>query len=130
MAETPRQGPSADFSHGAIKVSANGRHFVHTDGTPFFYLGCTAWDILYAWTREQVDVYLENRRQRGFTALQGGTVGYECNYNQQNRYGHNPFVEGDISRPNEPFWVHVDMGTGYALIYFSTGQTASMRQPR
>jgi len=108
MAETPRQGLSADFSHGAIKVSSDGRHLVHTDGTPFFYLGCTVWDILYAWTREQVDVYLENRRQRGFTALQGGTVGYISDWNRQNRYGNTPFVGGDISKPNEPFWVHVD----------------------
>jgi len=108
MAETPRQGLSADFSHGAIKVSSDGRHLVHADGTPFFYLGCTAWDILYAWTREQVDVYLENRRQRGFTAIQGGTVGYIGDWDRQNKYGNKPFIGEDISKPNEPFWVHVD----------------------
>jgi hypothetical protein len=30
-------GPSADFSHGKLKVSDNGRFLVYEDGTPFYY---------------------------------------------------------------------------------------------
>jgi hypothetical protein len=33
--EMPWQGPSADFSHGKLKVSENKRFLVYDDGTPF-----------------------------------------------------------------------------------------------
>ena len=29
--------------HGFIRISDNGRYFVHDDGTPFFWLGDTQW---------------------------------------------------------------------------------------
>jgi len=38
--------------HGFLRVSANGRHFVHADGTPFFWLGDTHWQMP---DRERVD---------------------------------------------------------------------------
>ena len=38
--------------HGFLRVSANGRHFVHADGTPFFWFGDTHWQMP---DRERVD---------------------------------------------------------------------------
>lgn len=38
--------------HGFLRVSENGRHFVHADGTPFFWLGDTHWQMP---DRERVD---------------------------------------------------------------------------
>ncbi len=38
--------------HGFLRVSANGRYFVHADGTPFFWLGDTHWQMP---DRERVD---------------------------------------------------------------------------
>src|SRR3990172_13389663 len=46
-AEEARVGPSVDFSHGDLKVSENKRFIVHSDGTPFFYLGDTAWGMMH-----------------------------------------------------------------------------------
>src|SRR3990172_7266418 len=46
-AEEARVGPSVDFSHGDLKVSENKRFIVHSDGTPFFYLGGTAWGMMH-----------------------------------------------------------------------------------
>ena len=40
-------GKSVDFSHGDLCVSPNGRFLQHTDGTPFLYLGDTAWELIY-----------------------------------------------------------------------------------
>ncbi|MCW1735474.1 DUF4038 domain-containing protein, partial [Anaerorudis cellulosivorans] len=39
------EGKSVDFSHGRLKVSDNRRFLVFEDGTPFFYLGDTAWEL-------------------------------------------------------------------------------------
>ena len=54
-------GKSVDFSHGDLQVSPNGRYLQHTDGTPFLYLGDTAWELLYRLDEPQVERYMENR---------------------------------------------------------------------
>lgn len=39
----PNTGKTDIDRHGFIKVSENGRYFVHDDGTPFYWLGDTNW---------------------------------------------------------------------------------------
>jgi len=63
-------GVSVDFGHGRLKVSGNNRFLVHKDGTAFFYLGDTAWELFHNLTREEAEMYLENRRAKGFTVIQ------------------------------------------------------------
>lgn len=60
----PWVGKSVDFSHGPLAVSENKRFLVHADGTPFFYMGDTAWELFHRLTEEEIDRYLENRRER------------------------------------------------------------------
>ena len=55
------EGNSVDFSHGKLEVSENGRYLQHEDGTPFFYLGDTAWELFHRLNEEEVVYYLENR---------------------------------------------------------------------
>src|SRR4030042_1042358 len=64
--ESPRTGPSVDFGYGRLKVSENKRFIVHEDGTPFFYLGDTAWELFHRLGREEAEKYLEIRRKQGF----------------------------------------------------------------
>lgn len=63
-------GKSVDFSHGDLCVSPNGRFLQHTDGTPFLYLGDTAWELIYRLNEPEVELYMENRRAKGFTVIQ------------------------------------------------------------
>ena len=63
-------GNSVDFSHGDLQVSPNGRYLQHADGTPFLYLGDTAWELLYRLDERQAEMYMENRRSKGFTVIQ------------------------------------------------------------
>ena len=65
----PVTGPSVDFSHGRLKVSDNKRFIIHEDGTPFFYLGDTAWELFHRLNREEADKYLENRETAPLTVL-------------------------------------------------------------
>ena len=39
------QIPANIQHHGNLQVSGNSRYLVHKDGTPFLWLGCTAWGI-------------------------------------------------------------------------------------
>lgn len=56
--------------HGPVQISENRRYFVHADGTPFFWLGDTAWNGALKSTEEGWKTYLENRVDKGFTGIQ------------------------------------------------------------
>ena len=47
----PYKGDLAIYRHGFVKSVPGKKHFVHADGTPFFYLGDTHWSML----REEFD---------------------------------------------------------------------------
>ncbi len=106
--------PLIDFSHGRLKVSDNKRYIVHEDGTPFFYLGDTAWELFHRLNREEADKYLENRRQKGFTVIQAVALAELDGLNTPNPYGHRPLVDNDLIKPdmkdgpNNDYWDHVD----------------------
>jgi hypothetical protein len=88
-----------------VRVSRNGRHLLDDGGAPFFYLTDTAWALLHTPTFEEVEHYLRVRKEQGFTVIMPVVAwGLELD---QSRYGR-PFLEGDPTRPNEPFFRHVD----------------------
>jgi hypothetical protein len=64
--ENPRNGVSADFSHGKLRISGNGHFLIHEDGTPFFYPGDTAWELFHRLNKEESEKYLENRRAKDY----------------------------------------------------------------
>ncbi|HOJ59656.1 MAG TPA: glycoside hydrolase family 140 protein [bacterium] len=107
-AETPRSGLSVDFSHGPLKVSENRRFIVHEDGTPFFYLGDTAWELFHRLTREEAERYLENRRQKGFTVIQAVVLAELDGLETPNAYGDKPLLNNNPAQPNEAYFKHVD----------------------
>ena len=106
--ESPRSGPSVDFSHGDLKVSENKRFLVHEDGTPFFYLGDTAWELFHRLSRNEAKKYLENRRQKGFTVIQAVVLAEMDGLNTPNAYGDKPLIDNDPARPNAKYFNHVD----------------------
>ncbi len=94
---------------GKIVVSPNHRFLQHEDGTPFFWLGDTAWLLFSRLDRAEAERYLENRRQKGFNVvqvmvLQGATMASPS--------GVPALIDGDPARPNlapaDNFWDHAD----------------------
>src|SRR3989304_7234020 len=55
---------------GKLRVSENHRYLEYEDGTPFFYLGDTAWELFHRLNREEALRYLTNRAEKGFTVIQ------------------------------------------------------------
>ncbi len=106
--EGGREGPSVDFSHGRLMVSENGRYLVFEDGTPFFYLGDTAWELFHRLNREEAVRYLENRRKKGFTVIQAVILAELDGLNDPNPYGETPLIDNDPEKPNESYFEHVD----------------------
>ncbi len=103
-----------DFGHGPLKVSENGRFLVHADGTPFFYLGDTAWELFHRLDRAEASRYLENRAAKGYTVIQAVALAELDGLNTPNPYGYRPLVDNDPTRPdvkegpNNDYWDQVD----------------------
>ena len=55
--------------HGRIVVHPQGRYLQYADGTPFFYLGDTAWELFHRTTREEARLYLGDRARKGYTVI-------------------------------------------------------------
>jgi hypothetical protein len=77
----PYLGDNPNYCHGFLRVSENRRYFVRADGTPFFWLGDTHWQMA-DWERldannapdangrSQFAQLVEDRRAKGFTVYQ------------------------------------------------------------
>ncbi len=109
-----------------IRVSDNKRYLVNKGGTPFFWLGDTAWELFHRLTREEIEEYLEIRRHQGFNVIQAVALAEFNGIRQPNRYGDLPLVNEDPtqlastprSNPDNPeeydYWDHVDFAIAKA----------------
>jgi hypothetical protein len=91
-----------------LRVAANGRYLEWDDGTPFFYLADTAWQLFHRLNREQADLYLGNRASKGFTVIQAVVLAELGGLGRPNPYGDLPLVDQDPTQPNEAYFRHVD----------------------
>jgi len=53
-----------------LKVNEAGTHLLSADGDPFVWLGDTAWELFHRLSREEAELYLENRAEKGFSIIQ------------------------------------------------------------
>ena len=90
-----------------LQISPNRRFLVHNEGTPFFYLGDTAWELFHRLTAEEADFYLQARAAQGFTVIQAALLA-EHGYEQPGPSGLLPLLGNDPAKPNEPYFAHVD----------------------
>lgn len=68
----PYSGDNPLYRHGPIRVGPDRRHFQHTDGTPFFWLGDTWWMGLcrrLSWP-DDFQTLAADRLRKGFSVVQ------------------------------------------------------------
>ena len=95
------------WEYGTLSVSDDKQFFQNGD-TPFFWLGDTAWLAFCGLTREEIDLYLENRAQKGFNVIQI-TVAHK--WPVETLDGKKAFLDEDMTKPNletNGFWELVD----------------------
>ena len=109
-----RSDDSVQPAPGPLVVSDNQRFLQHADGRPFFYLGDTAWELFHRLDRDQVERYLDDRQDKGFTVIQAVALAEQGGLSVANPYGHLPLVDRDPTRPDvgpgpsDDYWDHVD----------------------
>ena len=91
-----------------LKVSENRRFLLREDGTGFFYLGDTAWELFHRTTFEEAGFYLRDRAAKGFNVIQAVALAELDGLRVPNRYGHTPFLDLESLRPDESYWEHLD----------------------
>lgn len=95
-------GPNSLRAKGPLKLSANRRYLVHSDGTPFFWLADTAWNGVLNAKPAHWDEYLLTRKTQGFTAVQFVAT-------QWRAYDGEPaYTEKDDIRINPEFFKRLD----------------------
>ena len=107
------------------KLVVNGRYLSWDDGTPFFYLGDTAWEMLHRLSREETEFYLRTRSGQGFTAVQTVLLAEQEGATTPNYYGRLPlkFTNGlpDPAKPDTDagysYWEQVDFAVKTAEKY-------------
>lgn len=98
------------------KLMVKGRYLSFDDGSPFFYLGDTAWEIFHRLTREEMAHYFETRARQGFTVVQGVALAEFEGVTVPNAHGRLPLhCTNGLPDPEKPdtdgdysYWAHVD----------------------
>jgi hypothetical protein len=102
-------------------VKSGERYLIDATGRPFLLHGDTAWSLIAQLIREDVDLYLQDRRARGFNTLLVSLI--ENHYSAKppaNAYGERPFrhrqaagvlqseTGADFTKPNDAYFAHAD----------------------
>lgn len=105
-AVAPPDSPSAF----PIALKPGKRFLVDAKGKPFLLHGDTAWSLFVQITREEVDLYLDDRRARGFNTILASLLEHHySSHPPANAYGDEPFLEpGNYATPNEAYFSHAD----------------------
>ncbi len=93
--------------HGRLRVTADGRAFEYEDGTPFVWVGDTAWALHQNLTPEDALLYLDSAQEAEFTVLQLMTVNWWALPERRNALGEAPYLDDDPARLNPPYWEHL-----------------------
>lgn len=97
-----------------LQVSENRRFLQREDGTPFFWLADTAWELFHRLGRDDAKLYLDRRAQQGFTVIQAVALAEFDGLIAPNASGHLPLRDNDPARPDvkegpdNDYWDHVD----------------------
>ncbi len=102
-----------------LRIGPDNRSFVKADGSPYFWVGDTAWGLFMNLKRAEAVEYLQNRADKGIHVIQAVLVRSPSGSNGPNAEGDSP-VNGSVSNiittpGNNPanaaeydYWDHVD----------------------
>ncbi|HXB42595.1 MAG TPA: glycoside hydrolase family 140 protein [Puia sp.] len=91
-----------------LRVSDN-RHFLVTkDGSPFFWLGDTGWELFHRLNKSDAEAYFKKRSSQGFNVIQAVALAELNGLHTPNAAGDLPLANDDPTRPNPAYFDFVD----------------------
>ena len=96
------------FTSFELQIPANGRYIEYKNGSSFLYLGDTAWSLLSRLTKDEVSLYLKNRKEKGFTVIQTVILPELEAWNERLAIGVPSIVDVDSIRLHPVYLEHID----------------------
>ena len=89
-----------------LEVCDNGRYLLK-EGNPFFWLADTAWLIFEKIDEAEAELYLRNRKEKGFNVIQATLI---HKWPERNKDGDTPLIQNDFMQIDETgaFWKRVE----------------------
>ncbi|MFZ5830255.1 MAG: DUF4038 domain-containing protein [Planctomycetota bacterium] len=103
---TPYAGGNPLYRRGFLRVSENRRYLTYGDGTPFLWMGDTAWAAPMRATEEEWSAYLADRTAKHFTLVQVAPAPEWAG--DTDRQGEKPFTDKQCSQWNPAYWQAFD----------------------
>ncbi|QLE01822.1 DUF4038 domain-containing protein [Galbibacter sp. BG1] len=91
-----------------LMISENKKYISTANGKPFFWLGDTAWELFHRLTKEEVQIYLDDRKEKGFTVIQAVILAELDGLKTPNANGDIPLINQDPTSINEPYFKFID----------------------
>lgn len=93
-----------------LRIEPGKNYPVDSKGHPFFMNGDSPWSLIADLKEEEADLYLEDRKARGFNTVLVNLLEHRFSRNAPaNAYGERPFVDHeDFVFPNEAYFAHAD----------------------
>jgi hypothetical protein len=106
---SPPPATSRTFTY-PLQIDPTSRYLVDQTSKPFLLVGDAAWSLFVGVSKSDADVYMENRRQHGFTAVLVSLIEHQFAANPPaNASGAFPFTgQPFTTTPNEAYFAHVD----------------------
>lgn len=80
---------------------------MYSDGTPFFWLGDTAWQVFHRQTKDGARIYFEDRAYKGFNVIQSVCLAEHGGLSSPNAEGEWAFLDEDYTIPNDRYFAHI-----------------------
>lgn len=102
--------PAQQAATFPLKVEPGKHYLEDAVGQPYFMQGDTAWSLIAQLTRQEADLYLRDRKERGFNTILVNLLEHRFSSKAPaNILGDPPFLtDGDYSTPNEAYFRHAD----------------------
>jgi Protein of unknown function (DUF4038)/Putative collagen-binding domain of a collagenase len=94
-----------------LRLNTQGKYLELHDGKPFLLVADAGWEFMTQLTEEEAIAYLDDRKTKGFNAIEIRVIGHKFQTNAPNNfYNEPPFKSGpnDWSVRNEPYWMRID----------------------
>ncbi len=99
---SPYTGDNRLYRRGFLRVSEDRRYLAHGDGTPFLWIGDTAWAAPHKAGDEEWETYLADRVAKHFTVIQIAPAPKWAG--ERNRNGERPFTDATCAQWNPAYW--------------------------
>lgn len=93
----------------SMTLSSDRTYLVDPSGAPVFINGDSAWSLMAQPTNAQIEMYLDNRRAKGYNAIIVSLIEAAFAENAPaNALGVRPFTGAPFATPNEDYFARVD----------------------